>query len=448
MTPIKLPVVYDQFDPRWAKVLLGFNTDPKYNFYNYGCLVTDLCAILAYYRVQLTPDQLNEKLKSLPDGSGFQKLGLYVSGAVQQLFPLIQEKRTLTPDALTDEQLAEIRSALDSGYPVLLGIDYNPKTLLVDYHFVVAVAYNSNDENDITIVDPLGGRIHSLKDYLAGVKPSARVTIEQYSIFTGQLAADLNPADKDTAAQPAAPANSGSVLPSNYPQIIHNSTEWETLAKKFSPGDAPENVSAAALEDHIRKQLPVQTVEKEVIKEVPVPAQPSDGSADAKWEQTVEYLELGKIGSEASFDDAKRVIAGIRSRQTDLDNQAKQANINSAKKDTEILNLNEEIGKLKADLLQTEKLHKVEIDSLKESSPSFDKLVKQYKAIIGDKDAALRAKIDEVKQLRIDLTAQNIVDAAAAVTAASKQSIWNKELKFKPVDAVLSFIKRFLIIKW
>lgn len=180
---ITLPKILNQQDARWANALLGNNNLSRFNIFNYGCLLTDICMILAYFGHDMTVLELNELLKKnrgfVPNG------GDYVWGAVRGLYPEMGEHKTDTPGLLTDSQMAEIKNSIDSGYPVLLLIDYNPKTVIVDFHYVIAVGYNPADENDFTVVDPIGGATHSLKDYLGGFFPSARKTIQQYAIFTG-----------------------------------------------------------------------------------------------------------------------------------------------------------------------------------------------------------------------------------------------------------------------
>lgn len=222
MTTLTLPVLYSQQDGRWANVLLGFNTSQPYNFYNYACLITCLAMIARYYGKDDSPVTINDKLKALQP-AGFVSGGNYVWGSFQRQYGDIKENRTTTPDALTDEQMGEIRTAIDAGYPVMVQLDYNPKTVEYDMHFVLLVGYNINDENDFTIADPIGGRVHSLKDYLGWFRPSARNTIEQYIIFKGKVPT----------------ANSQCLLPNTdewrktYEGLVHGSGEWDKTVHEY-----------------------------------------------------------------------------------------------------------------------------------------------------------------------------------------------------------------------
>lgn len=181
---MKLNTVYSQMDSKWGNVYLGFNTQQPYNIYNYGCLITCIAMVCKYYGKDETPLSINDKLKKV---AGFVGGGNYVPDAIEKIYKDITETRVTTPAPLTDFQMNEIKSALDNGYPVMIELDYNPKTVENDMHFVLITDYNKNDENDFTIADPLGGTIKSLKSYLGWFRPSARKTINQYYIYKGTL---------------------------------------------------------------------------------------------------------------------------------------------------------------------------------------------------------------------------------------------------------------------
>lgn len=229
---INLPVLYSQFDIRWGNKILGNNTDPIYNIYNDGCLVTVLASILMYFGISIDPAMLNDDLvqkNGFPKGSGE-----YIWGSVVQLFSQILEYRTVTPGKLTDQQMGDIRSAIDSGFPVVIQIDYNPKTSNLESHFVCIVAYDPNDENNLTIYDPLGGKIHSLKDYLGWFDPGVRDTIQQYAIYKGPLPVTAN---LDTMI----------IQKSIFPPLVHGSTQWDQTVGKYLSGD-PKQTDFSALE--------------------------------------------------------------------------------------------------------------------------------------------------------------------------------------------------------
>src|SRR3990167_7452091 len=137
---INLPILYSQWDERWAKLLLGFNSDPQFDFYNYACLIASLAMGCRYFGKEVDPVILNDKLKEI---KGYTKGGgNYVWGSITKIFSDIKENKVETPSLLTDTQIGEIKTAIDNGYPVIIGIDYNPKDVDFDSHYVVIVGYN------------------------------------------------------------------------------------------------------------------------------------------------------------------------------------------------------------------------------------------------------------------------------------------------------------------
>lgn len=180
MKKLKFPVKYSQKDPRWGSELLGYNTNTSYNLYNYGCLITCLAMISSYYGQEETPATINNKLKNI---NGFVSGGLYVWGS----FPKIsnsEEVKTNTPLPLTDAQIAHIKDNIDNGYPVMVQLDYNPKTVELDMHYVIINGY---DGDEFFIVDPIDGTEQSLNRYLGWFRPDIRKTIEQFVVYIGEV---------------------------------------------------------------------------------------------------------------------------------------------------------------------------------------------------------------------------------------------------------------------
>lgn len=231
---IVLPLRFSQMDSRWSSVLLGYNTSPQFTIYNYGCLLSCLAMALKYYGMDTDPLKLNQLL--MQNNCFEPNSGIYDWGSLNRISPSISDSNTKTPNKLTDSQLGEIKSAIDANKPVILELDYNPKTVALDMHFVVAVSYNANEENDITIADPLGGTLHSLKDYLGWYKPSARDTIESYTIVSGPI--------------PVAGSDDTMVIKKNlFPALVHGSEQWgQTVAKYIDPNADPREINFVDLQ--------------------------------------------------------------------------------------------------------------------------------------------------------------------------------------------------------
>ncbi len=330
---VTLPILYSQWDARWAKILLGFNTDTKYDLYNYGCYVTSWAMVCRYYGKEIDPAQLNEKLKALGAGKGFANAGDYVPGAVHLLYGDIKETLTRTPSTLTDAQLGEIRTALDNNYPVLIGIDVNPRTVDYESHFVVVVDYNPNDENDLTIADPLGGRLHSLKDYLGWLVPGVRKTIYSYVITQGPK-----------------PKYGGEMIPilrEHYDLYVKNHDQWHKLVHYLKP-DADPN---------------------------------------------------GTL-----FEDMQTVIAGIKSRATDLENQLYTAVEAKKLAEQEVVNQKDKLANVEAECQRQIKLKIAEYDALKATIPDVEKLRGQYEGTIKDLEGQLREAQKQVGLRDLEIT--------------------------------------------
>jgi hypothetical protein len=312
---VNLPVVFSQWDDRWGKEWLGFNTKLPYNIYNYGCLLNCLAMICRYYGKDEDPLSLNGKLKDI---KGFVSGGNYVWGSITKVYSDIKERLTQTPSPLTDSQFQEIKTALDNGYPVMLEIDYNPKTSQPDMHFVLCCGYNPSNENDLTIADPLGGKLRSLKDYLGWYKPSARKSIERYVIYEGKT---------------------------------------------------PVESAGKVLID--KKELKVLNFVKE------------------QWVKLVAYLEIGTDPNNTLYEDVQRVIGGFKSRVTDLQKQVDFAN-------TEVKNREEQVGRLKNQLLESEKLQKalnIKLnEALKQASGTVGLYEGRIKELQGQVDTLAKEK--------------------------------------------------------
>lgn len=425
MAKVNLPVRYSQFDPRWANELLGYNTDPKYSIYNYGCLLTSLANVCKYYQKDETPATLNEKLKE-PAIAGFEKGGgLYDWGSLPKIYPDIIEKHVVTPDPLTDEQVNEIKQALDQGLPVLVCLDYNPKTVAREDHFSLLVDYDPADENNFTLADTLGGLLRSLRTYLAWFKPSARVTIESYTIYSGPAA--TSPVENLPVQTNTIIPNPQSALPANYAAIVHGSTEWDQVVAKYGNGKNPDQANFGEVEQEINKQVDGKVSERVATPEKIVV---TDGHAALQWAQTVEYLELGKQPNDALFEDAKRVIAGLKSAKTDYDNKRIEAEKQAAQRDILITNKDAEISTLKKQVSRMEKLQKAEIDGLIKSIPSFAKLKVQYEGAIRELQTDLTKALEDAGGLRIQLSDTQVeqgikqaVDFSKAVASGNQKDI-------------------------
>jgi hypothetical protein len=140
--------------------------------------------VARYYGRDVDPATLHDKIEAK---GGFKSDGSYYWHTITKIFKDITEEVVATPMPLSNDQIGIIKTKLDQGYPVICQIDYDPKDIDPDMHFVVFTGYNANDENDFTIADPVDGLEKSLKKYLGWFKPSARRSIDRIVLQTGNL---------------------------------------------------------------------------------------------------------------------------------------------------------------------------------------------------------------------------------------------------------------------
>jgi hypothetical protein len=179
---------YSQVDKKWASVFLGKST---LTIGDYGCLLTDLSSVLCELGHPINPIALNQLLIDR-GGFGGDSHGEYNWGALPKIFSDVSERYVRTAHKLTDAEMSDIRASIDAGNPVVILIDYNPRTVKNDMHWVTIVAYNPDDENDFTVLDPIDGEFRSLKKYLGFFMPSARRTIEAYVVYSSTNCSSLS----------------------------------------------------------------------------------------------------------------------------------------------------------------------------------------------------------------------------------------------------------------
>lgn len=373
---VNLPIIYSQFDPRWKNIILGYNEDLKYNINNYGCVVTSLSMVCTYYGHPETPASLNEKLKSI--GAFTEKTGIYKWGSITKLYPDISETITQTPKALTNEQMGAIQSTINQGHPVMVQIDYNPKTIPVEQHYSLLVDENPQDENDLTMADTLGGKVHSLKSYLIWYKPKARDTIEQFIIYKGNL--------PNKTMEPVQPVNSP------QPEVVVPPTP---VVEPPQPTPPPEPVITPEVQPDITPD-PVE-------KDTPISDKQTSDTI-ATFKEVIDYLGIEKTPENTTYDDCRRVIAGIKSTATDYLKRKNDVEKRLVLVEPRLETLSEEVSKVQEEMLRREKVHKAEIEALKTTLPNIDNLKKQWEAVYSELAGRYDQEFEKVRKLREENT--------------------------------------------
>jgi hypothetical protein len=117
-----------QNDPRWKNKRLG---NDVITIGKWGCLLTSMTMVANGFGYDETPESLNEKLKG---AGGFQK-ALVIPAALPTVCPkIIYKGYRACVD--TPAPIAEIDAALAAGLPVIVQVDWSPKSG-VQSHWVV-----------------------------------------------------------------------------------------------------------------------------------------------------------------------------------------------------------------------------------------------------------------------------------------------------------------------
>jgi hypothetical protein len=132
-----------QADPRWKDKLLG--TDNSSTIGKYGCLLTCLTMVSNGFGYQVTPDALNDMMKTV---GGFQG-PMIIPGALPTALPGILYKKYL-PCENYPAPMDEIDATLAAGKPVIIMVDYSPAAGLQN-HWIVLL---DKKGNDYVIQDP------------------------------------------------------------------------------------------------------------------------------------------------------------------------------------------------------------------------------------------------------------------------------------------------------
>lgn len=146
-----------QRDSKWSSQLLGNNTQSQYDIGNFGCLITSLGNYIGQ-----TPIQINTHKNMFVKGGGdliWTEIG---SIGLTQTYASPRYN-----DAVPDTALNKMRSCIDSGYPLIVEVDFYPSTLQEDMHWVLVIGYG--DGETFYAIDPWTGTEIDLAVY-GGVK--------------------------------------------------------------------------------------------------------------------------------------------------------------------------------------------------------------------------------------------------------------------------------------
>jgi len=132
---IKLPQIYSQLDPKWEYQKLGTSSVTLGGF---GCLVSVMAMVACYYGKKETPATLDTWLTQ---NKGYQSRNLYkwFEGLTKKYPDIKCEGLFGVPYPLNKTQEAEIANELSNNRPVVVQVDYNPMTAVLDGHWCLIV---------------------------------------------------------------------------------------------------------------------------------------------------------------------------------------------------------------------------------------------------------------------------------------------------------------------
>lgn len=139
-----------QRNPEWAGDLLGYSTG-KWTMGNGGCALTSVTILASQVYKDLTPGQLNQKLK---DAGAFDGAELDWTAVPRVLPALRYIHRRDWNFPVPQIGLDELREDIARYGPVILEVDFIPRTSKQEMHFVVALEVTNND---VRIIDPWDG---------------------------------------------------------------------------------------------------------------------------------------------------------------------------------------------------------------------------------------------------------------------------------------------------
>jgi len=212
---IKLPKLYSQLDPRWKNQKLGSS---NVTLGGYGCLVTTMAMLACYYGKNETPATLDTWLTQ---NKGYQDGNLYkwFEGLTKEYPDIKCEGLFGVPYPLNQAQEAEIDNELANKKPVVVEVDYNPMTAVLDGHWCL-------------IVDKING-VYQIADPLE--YPAKIVPITKY----GRQAVTINYFVEHSGLLPNnMPDEIMQISIKDFEKIRGNSEKWDKVVSYLElPGD-------------------------------------------------------------------------------------------------------------------------------------------------------------------------------------------------------------------
>lgn len=151
--------------------------------------------------------------------------------------------------------------------------------------------------------------------------------------------------------------------------------------------------------------------------------------SDTKFKEVLKLMDIQDDPYATPTDKVKSVLAGYKSRETDLTNKLGQANIQIGIKDQEIVNRKEQVGRLEQLVLDKEKYYSGLIDALNKQLQNAGSGLPQAMARIGVLEGQLDEANKEKGRALLDMAEwQKRAESCEAGTPLPQKSWWQKIL--------------------
>lgn len=137
-----------------------------------------------------------------------------------------------------------------------------------------------------------------------------------------------------------------------------------------------------------------------------------------KWDGVVSYLEIQDNPSDTPLDKVKEVIGGYKSRTTDVQNKLAEA-------ETEVKNREEQVGRLKQQLIDEQKLRLELTENLNKATKSASGVVGSYEGRIATLQEQVNGLAKEKGQLLIKIAQLEKKDYQTSILAQKVRRVAN-----------------------
>lgn len=156
-----------------------------------------------------------------------------------------------------------------------------------------------------------------------------------------------------------------------------------------------------------------------------------------QFDKVCAYLEIPSDPKDVMFEDVQKVVAGIKGSANTAQRQAAEIATKLAVTEQEVKNREEQVSRLKTQLLETVKTYEIEIEALKNKPDESDLLITSLRGQIDD----LQTKFDETMKQHGG-TLKELAETKKNLDICNKSGPTSKSL----LDFILDLLKKTRVI--